>query len=190
MAGEVDICNRALQKLGASRIQTMLDNTPNAKSCNFIYDHILESELRKHVWSCATKRAQLPALGTDPLFGKDKAYELPADFIRLLPPDPEWNTNTHDWVIEGNKIVTNDTAPLKIRYIYKLEDVSQMDPLFRETLAAAIALELCEEITQSNTKKRDLFNFYRETINQAKRVNAIERPAQEIPESSWITKRS
>lgn len=190
MASTVEICNRALQKLGAQRITSLTENTSNARSCNFAYTPLLEAELRSHTWSCATKRAQLAASSTEPLFGKDNKFQLPSDFLRLLPPDPHQNSNQHDWIIEGDKIYTDYSAPLQIRYVYKLTDPAIMDPLFREALSARMALELCEEITQSNTKKQILKQDYRDIIREARKVNAIERPAQQSPEDTWLTVRS
>lgn len=190
MASTVEICNRALQKLGASRIVALTDNSPNARACNLAYIPVLYSELRKHSWSCAIKRAELAALSTAPLFGKTNAFQLPADFLRLLAPDPEENLNSHDWQIEQNKIYTNYSSPLQIRYIFKLEDAEIMDDLFREALSAKLAMEMCEEITQSNTKKQLLRQDYIDAIREAKRVNAIERPALDTPEDTWLTVRA
>jgi hypothetical protein len=189
MSSEVEICNRALQKLGAKRIVSLTEDSPNARSCNFAYTIIRDEELRKHTWSCATKRASLAALTELPLFGKALAFQLPSDFIRLLPPDASQNLNTHDWQIEGNKIYTDYGAPLEIRYVFRLEDPNVMDSLFKDVVAVKLAMELAEEITQSNTKKNVLAAEYRSIVNDAKRVNAIERPSGIPPEDTWITAR-
>ena len=190
MADEVSICNRALQRLGAKRITSLTQDTPNARSCNFAYEHIRDSELRAHPWSCAIKRAQLAADATAPLFGKTARFPLPSDFIRLLPLDPSQNDNTFDYQIEAGYIYTDYSAPLNIRYIYRLEDPNTMDSLFREALSMRLAMELCEEITQSNTKFGLIEAHYNMTVKEAKRVNAIERIAQMPPEDTWITVRS
>lgn len=189
MASEVEICNRALQKLGAKRIVALTENSPNARSCNFAYEIIRDAELRKHPWSCAIKRASLAKLSDNPAFGKDYQYQLPTDFIRLLPPDELQNLNEHDWQIEGNRILSDYTSPLQIRYIYRLEDPNVMDSLLREAISCALAIELCIEIAQSNVKKSDLKDDYIRVIRDAKKVNAIERPALQPPEDPWVTVR-
>ena len=94
-----------------------------------------------------------------------------------------------DWQIEGRKIYTDDSSPLDIRYIFRVTDPNQFDVLFQEALATRIALELVEEITQSNTKKDVLKDDYKLVIADARRLNAIERVAQVSPEDSWITSR-
>lgn len=189
MASVVGICNRALQKLGAKRINDLDEGTPNARSCSQVYESVRDEELEKHTWSCAMARASLPVLASSPLFGKTNSFQLPSDFIRLLPPDPEYNYNTHDWQIEQNKIYTNDSAPLNVRYIFRLEDPNVMTPIFRELIATKMALEMCIEIAQSNVKKSELKDDYRQILREARRVNAIQRISQFPPTDEWITVR-
>ena len=190
MADVVQICNRAMQRLGAKRITSLTQDTPNARSCNFAYEPIRDAELRSHTWSSAVKRAQLAEDSTAPIFGKTARFALPSDFIRLLPLDPEQNENTIDYQIESGFIYTNYSAPLNIRYIYRLTDVNTMDSLMREALSMRLAMKLCEEVTQSNTKKDLISLDYKNLIREARKVNAIERIAQEPPTDTWVTVRN
>lgn len=190
MASNVEIANRALQKLGASRIASLTEDSVNGRAINACFDVLRQAELRKHPWNFAIKRAQLAANVTDPLFTRSTSFALPSDFIRLLAPDPEVNYNDLDWQIEGRNIITNDDAPLDVRYIYNVTDPNEMDILFREALSARIAYELAELLTQSNAKKAEAMGAYEEIIAEAKRVNAIERVALQPPEDTWVTVRS
>jgi hypothetical protein len=190
MSSVVEICNRALQKVGARRIISITEDSVNARACNNAYDVIRRAELRAHPWACATTRAQLAASSTEPLFGRALAYPLPADYLRLLPHDPDYNTNSLDWQIEGGEIITDDTAPLNIRYIFDLQDPNIMDPLLREALSAKLAVEICEELTQSNQKKVSVKEDYKEAIREARRINAILNIAAKPPEDEWVTVRS
>lgn len=189
MASEVDICNRALQKLGAKRITSLSEDSVNARACNAAYSIVRDAELRKHPWNFAIQRANIAADSTEPDWGRANSFTLPADFIRLLAPYPEDNLNDMDWQIEGNKIYTDDTAPLYVRYIARIEDTSLFDSLYIESLACKIALELCEELTQSNQKKEGLREDYKQVIADAKKANAIERVSQMPPEDTWISER-
>lgn len=180
MASEVDICNRALQKLGASRITNLTEDSRNARECNVAYEPLRDAELRRHVWNFARKRARLPASATAPAFGYNFRYTLPADFIRLHP-----GVEANDWQIEYDAILTNHPAPLDIVYICRVEDPNRMDALFREALAARLAYELCEVITQSNTKKAEARSEYLDIIQDAKRVNAIENVSAVPPDDEW-----
>lgn len=190
MASEVEICNRALQKLGAARINALSDTTRNARSCNAAYAACRDAELRAHTWNFAIARVQLAADATAPAFGRTNAFTLPADFLRILPRDPLENLNDRDWQIEGRKLLTDEDAPFDLRYVKQETDPNQFDALFRESLAARLALELCEEITQSNTKKAELKNDYKLAIAEARRTNAIENVPAVAAEDTWISERA
>ncbi len=190
MASKVEIANRALQLVGAKRIVSLTEDSRNARAVNVAYESVKKAELRKHPWGFAIKRVQLAASATVPVFTRGNSFPLPSDFIRLLPPDPEVNFNDLDWVIEGRNIITNDSAPLDVRYVYDVTDPNEMDVLFRESLSAKIAEAVCEEITQSNSKIATANAAYKEAIADAKRANAIEKVAEKPPEDEWVTCRS
>jgi hypothetical protein len=187
MASDVEICNRALQKLGVARIVSLTEESTAARACNAAYTAVRDAELEDHTWSFAIQRSQLAASSTAPLFGKTNYFPLPTDFIRLAEPDEGDNLNSLDWQIEYEGIATDDGAPLEIRYVSKVTDPNKMTPLFREAFAARLAVELCEELTQSNTKMEAVKQWYKEQIGKAKKSNAIQRPAQQPPTDTWLT---
>lgn len=189
MASEVEICNAALQKLGAQRITALTDNSVNARACSACFDRLRLAELRKNPWSFAITRATLAADATSPAFGRANSFTLPSDFLRLLSPYPEDNLSSRDWLVEGRAIVTDESAPLYIRYMADVSDPNTMDPLFRDALAARMAMEMCEEITQSNTKRQLAAADYDMAITDAKKTNAIEKLPQKSPDDTWITVR-
>ena len=190
MASEVDICNRALQKLGAKRIVSLSEDSTNARACNAAYDLLRDFELELHPWLFAIQRATLAADSEEPEWGRANAFQLPSDCLRILPPYPEDNLNDLDWQIEGRKLLTDETAPLYLRYIARIEDPNAMAPSFREALACRIALELAEQLTQSNTKKEGLREDYKATILAARKNNAIQSIPAKSPDDPWITGRS
>lgn len=186
---DVAICNNAMQKLGAARITSLAEDSVEARECNACYEPQRDAELRKHPWNFAIKRVSLPADATAPAFGPANSFTLPSDFLRLLPVDPEEVINNEDWRIEGKKILTNDSAPLQVRYIYRVTDPNEFDPLFEEALASRIALQTCEKITHSNQKKAAAAEDYKMAIAAARRINAFENVAQEPPPDPWDTAR-
>lgn len=186
----VSICNRALQKLGASRITAIDESSKNARACNNCYESLRDALLRAHAWNFATTRASLAAESPAPTWGRANSFPLPSDCLKLLDPYPEDNLATRDHQIENGKILTNDADPLYIRYTAQITDPVVMDSLFREALATLMAVEMCEEITQSNTKKRELKDDYKSVVAEARRANAFENPAAMPPEDDWITARA
>lgn len=193
MASVVEVCNSALQKLGADRISSLSDSNKNARAVNSAYARLRDKLLRQKAWGFAIKRAELAASSTDPAFGPAKQYPVPSDFLRLLAPDPEANLNSLDWRVErgpsGRVIVTEDGAPLQIRYVSQVTDPNEMDSLFLELWAVEIALDICQEITGSNTKKEALREDRKTILTEARQVNAFESVADEPPLDTWITAR-
>jgi hypothetical protein len=188
-AGKITICNRALQLLGAKRIADLTDNTVSARACNVCYDPLRQAELEKHWWRFAIKRAQLAAVSPAPTWGRANAFQLPSDYLKLFKPYPEDATNTLDYEIEGTQILSDWSAPLYIRYVWNVTDTNVMTALFKEALSAAMAVGMCEELTQSNTKKQAVAAIYDEAIKQARKYNAFETVPVMPPEDDWITAR-
>ena len=189
MASVVDICNIALQKLGAGKITSLSQDTTNARACATAYEHCKKAALENHPWRFAVKRASLAADSPDPDWGKSAGYELPADYVRLVNDYPEFNSADRDYEIEGRKIFSNRSAPLEIRYVHNVEDASLFSPLFCEVLACDMADQMCEALTQSNSKKASISSDKEEAIAKAKKANAFVRPPQRMPTDEWITGR-
>ncbi|MGU4696729.1 hypothetical protein K6L09_08685 [Burkholderia cepacia] len=194
MASQVGIANRALTKLGSVRITSLDEDSKAAATLNSMYDDVLDACLREHVWSFAKTRAQLAALADAPLFGFSYQYRLPADFIRLIQIGqflvyPKTDTRGL-FSIESGNILTDLQAPLYIRYAKRVTDPNAMDPLFREAFACRLAIEACEAITQSATKRQAAWGEHDRAIAQAIRINAIERPSQPIADDTWLEARN
>jgi len=54
-----DIANRALQMIGVPRITTFADTSRQAQEAGFLYDKARRAELRRFVWTFATRRVPL-----------------------------------------------------------------------------------------------------------------------------------
>lgn len=177
----VDCCNSALQRVGATTILSLSDNTPEARACQIAYDSNRRDELRRHKWNFAIKRAVLAPDTEPPAFDYEYAFTLPTDCLRVLRP----NTPDLDWQIEGRKILTNDSNILRLRYLADIEDTAQWDGSFYNVVAAALAVDLVERLTQSNVKRRDLMADYDAAVKMAKRVNAFEAGPEDSAEDGW-----
>ena len=210
MASVVGICNRALQKVGANRILNLTDNSREARSCNNAYDPVRLALLRKYRWNFAKTRAILAPDDTTPAFDYLYQFSMPADCLRILLP----NDNTLDWVIEGRKILTNggtdstaiegsnltyvagsrssstaSGATLYLRYIADITDPNVFDPMFAETFALKMAVEMCDELTQSNSKKQLLMSEFREYLSDCMLADSLENIPANPPTDTWVTAR-
>lgn len=189
-ATEILIANQALVLLGASRITDFTDGSVNADTVTVMYEPTKEALLTEYPWKFAIKRVAITIDGTAPAFGRAGRYALPADYLSPLAPYPEDNYEELDWIIEGGYIITDDSTPLNFRYIYEVTDATLFDPLFKKALAARLALEMCEQITQSNTKLQSISEIYKEAIALARQKNAFEQANHLPPVDSWISCRT
>jgi hypothetical protein len=193
----VDICNSALQRVGAATILSLSDNSREARACSVQYDSNRRDELRRHAWNFAIKRTTLAPDVTAPTFEFTYAFTLPSDCLRVILP----SDSTLDWVIEGRKILTNSvnspatlsttstTGALGLRYVADIEDVSQFDPAFYSILAISLAIDLCEVLTTSNQKKNALNEEYKQGIREARGIDAIEKLPGTSPDDGLILAR-
>jgi hypothetical protein len=187
MTSKVDIANGALQKLGAARIEALTQDDPNARSMNAAYAGVRDALLRAYPWSFAIARASIAADSDGPTWGDWNRYSLPSDFIALVRDDE--TGMVVDWKIEGQYILSADASPLEIRYVSRVDNPNFYDALFAEAFSTKLALETCEEITQSTSKKSGLETDFARAIADARRLGAIEKPAQDFPEDEWLAAR-
>jgi hypothetical protein len=169
MASVVDICNGALNQLGASTILSLTEDSKNARLCNARYTQVRDSLFRSHPWNCLQKRVQLAADTTAPAWGFTSAYTLPADCLRLLRI-LDYDSNHK---VEGRKILTNNSS-MKILYVSRIEDPNEYDELLRETISAALAADIAYAVTSSNPVSLNMYNLYQTKLKDARFVDATE----------------
>lgn len=201
MSSIIQICNRALTKLGSNRITSLDDNVKGARTMSANYDAVRRAAIRAHRWSFAIVRTTLPAMADAPAWGYTKQYQLPPDNLRVDQVDRYWvwfgnlfrgYTDSFDftpYAIESGRILTNLAAPLKVRYSRDITDPNLFDTTFDEYLACLLAREACEDLTQSSTKFQQIEAQLKDAQMEAVRANAIERPPQPLAESEWIMAR-
>jgi len=169
MASIVDICNGALNQLGASTILSLTEDSKNARLCNARYTQVRDSLFRSHPWNCLQKRVQLAADTDTPAWGFTKQYTLPADCLRVLTILDQ----DSDYKIEGRKILT-DNSTMKILYVARIEDPNEYDELLRETLSAALAADIAYGVTSSNPLTQNMYNLFQDKLKEARFVDATE----------------
>lgn len=189
MSSAVDIANRALQMVGASRISSFSDDTKEAEEVNGCYASLRDAELETNTWRFSIKRVQLSAMATAPDFGRAYQYQLPSDFICPAPYDPKVGSLPDDYLFEGTRLLTDLTGPLNVRYVCNSISPEMFSPLFVEGLAARVAMEICEALTQSNTKEEKIAMKYATAISKARARNAIISGPVQPATDPWQTSR-
>ena len=169
MASTVDICNGALNQLGATTILSLTEDSKNARLCNSRYTQVRDGLFRTHPWNCLQKRVELAADTTAPAWGFTSAYTLPADCLRLLRI-LDYDSN---YKVEGRKILSN-TSTMKILYVARITDANEYDELLRETLSAALSADIAFAVTSNNTTSTNMYNLFQDKLKDARFVDSTE----------------
>ncbi|ADR52635.1 hypothetical protein CKC_04430 [Candidatus Liberibacter solanacearum CLso-ZC1] len=138
--------------------------------------------LRKARWHFAIKRKLLQELDEPLVEDRYHTYISPHDCICIIDHPPSW-------IFEGKKILAAETPPLKIRYIARLQDLEDCDSLFLEILATNMALELCETLLGSESRKQTLRKEFEMLMDKAKTTGAIEMPPPKFISEHLMQKR-
>lgn len=178
MASAVDICNDALAMLGhAPGISALDQGGTTAGLCARFYPASRDELLRGHRWNFATKRAELAASTTAPTWGYDSSYPLPTDCLRVL------GIEGHEllpWRVEGRALVCNESSPLNLIYIARIDDPALFDPAFARALAARIAVDLSMPITNNQTMRQAMQQEFKDRLREARGIDAQEASV-EVP---------
>jgi hypothetical protein len=169
MASVVDICNGALNQLGATTILSLTEDSKNARLCNSRYTQVRDSLFRTHPWNCLQKRAELAQDTATPNWGFSYQYTLPADCLRLLVI-LDYDSN---YKVEGRKILSN-TSTMKILYVGRITDPNEYDETLRETLSAALGSDIAYGVTSSNTVSGTMYELFQNKLRDARFIDATE----------------
>lgn len=198
MASQVEIANRALTKIGEARILSLSDDVEAARVIDSLWDIVRDAELRARNWNFSIARASLAALVSAPSWGFDYQYQLPSDCLRVIQAGEYFpgvsmtnyrSRSDADYQIEGGKILTNLGAPLKVRYVSRVEDTGSWDGAFVEVFACKLAVEVCERLTESTSKRQLAWDEYQAALRAAVRSDAIENPPEPLADDTWVLAR-
>jgi len=182
MPSVVDICNEAMDLLGAATITALTENSKEARLCNRRFETVRDAVLRSHPWNVAITRASLAKDSETPAFGFANQFTLPTDpyCLRVLS---FWNSNIDSDVapydsevmfkIEGRKVLSNE-GTCKITYLARITDTETYDSLLSSTIAHKLAAETAYAITGSTTVSQSMQQLYELRMREARSIDAME----------------
>lgn len=196
-SSEVEICNSALNKLGADTIISFQDATKNARLCRSQYPLIRDEVLRSHPWNFAISRVELSQNASrTPEFEYNYEYIIPPDVLRILytnlnlPPagtyERKWKVETN---VDGAKVLVTDEETVKITYIKKVTDVGLFDANFVDVLSWRLAADLAYPIVQSSSLVAQMFSIYEQRLSQARSFDAMEGSLDQVDADAWVVTR-
>lgn len=197
MPGLTELANGALTKLGDALVTSLDDGSTAAALIKANLDRLRRAELRRYRWNFAAETAALAEVLPVPAFRWAHAYPQPNGSLRLLDvyagpfvSGSSWPPPRADYQLQGSRILSNETAPLNVRYLLDKTDVGSWDAAFFEVMCCRLAAELCERFTQSAQKKPQLEALYERAVGDAKRLDAIEDEPQQLSDpGDWVRSR-
>ncbi len=140
-------------------------------------------------------------IGAGPIDDIDtiNVFPLPAGYLRRAPLDPKegmiaWlggptGYYPPDYVFTDKFFTSQTATPIVFRFVADMQDVASFDPMFCEALAARIAIEVCETLTQDPEKLQACRGAYSQAMAMAAIENAIEEDFETIPEDEFVSVR-
>ena len=191
MASVVDICNSALNLLGASTISALSDDSKNARLCNQRYEPVRNRVFRGHAWNCLTKRVQLAQDSTAPVVEYSFQYTLPSDCLRVLKVHTGVTDSIEsdiDYAVEGRKIKSNE-GTLYLIYIAIDADPNNYDTYLQESISHQLAADIAYAVTNNATLAKNYMERADERLREARFVDATENSLGTVESNEFTNAR-
>ena len=191
MASVVDICNSALNLLGASTISALTDDSKNARLCNQRYEPVRNRVFRSHSWNCLTKRVQLAQDSTAPVVEYSYAYTLPSDCLRVLKVHTGVTDSIEseiDYAVEGRKIKTNE-GTIYLVYIAIDTDPNNYDSYLQESISHQLAADIAYAVTNNATLAKNYMERADERLREARFIDSTENALGTIESNEFTNAR-
>ena len=191
MASVVDICNSALNLLGASTISALTEDTKNARLCNQRYEPMRNRVFRSHNWNCLIKRVQLAQDSTGPVIEYTYGYTLPSDCLRVLKihnGSTDSIKSALDYKIEGRKVVTDQTT-IYLVYVAIDTDPTNYDSYLYEAVSHQLAADICYAITNNSSLSKNYMERADERLREARFIDATENALDTIEANEFTDAR-
>jgi len=193
---EIQVCNKALLRIGANMItatndtvDTITSESLEAKLCKLNFDLIRDIVCEDRVWSFALRRAELDFIDPEPpAYGFANRFAVPLDALNI------WRvSNSHgqvDWILEDDFILTDEDV-IRVHYIKRLnsQELLNATPQFIDSLSLRLAVELCMPLTENATMLESLKTEYEYRLVNASSIDGGTATHEQIKPSKLIGSR-
>jgi hypothetical protein len=197
---KLDIYNRALLILGSRRLSSLSENREPRHLLDQAWgasDNVVARALEVADWNFATKAVEgTTSASVDPHFGYNYAFDKPTDLVRLtnLSSSPTFSRAlAHGEYVDEAKFWYTNHNPIYIRYVSNAADYgfdsSKWTEAFKEYIAACLAEDVCEPITNSDAKMRRVIYIKNDAKKHAKSRDAMDEGVKRLPSGTWSRSR-
>jgi hypothetical protein len=202
MTSITDICNRALDEIGARAVIANLNEASlEATTCARHYDNCRRMLLRTAPWGFARKQANLALLGdltsgTSPQPWQYK-YQYPADCVLFryimspvgLPRQPDISARFLLNYEDANQTILSNVSQAIGVYNADVQDPTRFDDLFQNALTLFVASKLAIPLTGNAGIKQAMEALLKDAVVQARASDANEGLTSSGHVPDWIAGR-
>lgn len=187
----VEVCNLALRRVDAAKmIAGFGEGTLESDICEQFYQPTLTELLSDHPWGFAKYTESLSQTTARP--GWTYAYTQPNNFARFVQAsDNRYMRGSafFDFQREG-ELYLADTSEFWLEFVRTDPALTAWPPLFLEALVLKLGSKFVGPLKRSRVNAQELEDMAETKLGKAKNVaDAVEKRAEELPESSWVTAR-
>lgn len=163
----IDLCSRALNKIGAESIVSFEEGTPEAEICGSLYDTLKQKLLSVFEWSfaMAVKKLNRVIDGSENEEAFGNAFALPPDFLRAVGMVPDVS-----YRIVGNYLYT-DAGEVKLKYIANVGE-EYFSPIFISAFIYLMAAELSISLLNDTSKYSLFYRLFVTELREAKNLDS------------------
>lgn len=200
MTERVDIMNQALTLLGEDPITSPADENARARVMSIHYEPCRDATLEAYEWSFAKRRFIPARSATPPAWGWQYRFELPSWCLRVIDVErdvrfspgfydqevPRRNQAIHEQ--EGRFLLTDEEV-LYCTGIESIKEEGRYSPLYRQALAANLAMMAALALTESNAKQERAATLFASLIAAAKTADSKQGSTRRLRSNRLIRSR-
>lgn len=215
-ASVIEICNRALGRIGIDQLIESLDDQNNrARNCKLQYEPCRDEVLQDFPWNFAQTSVALALVAAVSVPGWRYAYRYPNNALkvhRITGPEgvrmlglsswthEVWNYDVlfpnkmpfsvmADPVNDGARIIVSDVELAYAWFTSKVTDPSQFSPLFRSALSWRMGMELALSMKAATNLFTNATQQYGWVVSQAQVGSLGEEQGDRPPMSAAVSVR-
>lgn len=177
MATVASIYREALRLIGDHDIVDETEATPNRYVLDSAYTNAVQYCMSLGWWRFAFATTT-PSLTSSSMPGYTHQFAKPADWLRTHSVSLLSGTQTYptDWYEEGANIAVKYSAAIILKYIQNDIAAASWPEVFAKVVAAYLAFETCERITQSRATKGDVYKVFMERLDLCRASESVPPP--------------
>lgn len=194
MPNKLSLYNGALLLMGERALSALDEDNESRHALDDAWDvgnGAIDACLQLGLWNFAARAVRLDASpDVTPAFGYRYGFDRPSDWVRTMGvcEDEYFRQPLLDYMDEA-QWWWSDLDPIYVRYVSNAEtygaDYSLWPPNFTGLVEAYLARQALPRITHSTDVERRVMNAYEERRRSALSTDAMESPAQMLPEGRW-----